>query len=339
MRSPVRLRRTFGLILFVALCGLGVVSVFPTHFLAQRSLEFPLAQAIALRGVIAAATGASGLVALIVALVRRLASHKGGVSFALAVVLIGTSVAHVGVMVSRGVSAGGPLPRGGVNVLQYNTLGGKVSVHQLADVIQENSVSIVTLPETQASRGKELQEVLAQRGLRFERFDNGTSPYEAPYKSIVVLVATSLGRYQQVSQAPAALGVDAFAVYLQPEEEGRPEIISVHPQAPVKKNLTRWAHTLRSTYALCESHPDAVVAGDFNSTRDHEDALSLPTKCRDALQEAKIGGIGTWPTHIPAFFGSPIDRILMPEGWHASVGKVIDLGGSDHRGVLVHIQK
>lgn len=339
MRSHLRIR-TFVQALFVLLAfAVAALSVWAPKLAPSFVMDFPLAQAIALRGLIAGVSAACAVVLLLFAGVHRLARHKGGFAFVLALAFAFTAVGQVAVMASRGVSSGSALPRGGINVLQYNTLGGKVSVNQLAEVIQENSVNVVTLPETQASRGEELKEALAQRGLDFQVFDNGLSQYEAPYKSIVVLVARSLGEYTQVADAPSVLGVGVPAVYVQPKKEGQPEIISVHPQAPVQKNLQRWHGAIRRAYALCESHANAVIAGDFNSTRDHEVALGLSTLCRDALAEAKVGGIGTWPTRVPAFFGSPIDRVLMPAGWHANVGKVIDLGGSDHRGVLVHLQK
>ncbi len=258
---------------------------------------------------------------------------------------------------------------GSITVLEYNTRGGEVPMEKLADLIESSGADVVTLPETSTAGGKELQAELSERGLGFQRFDTDTPATEADYDSTVMLVARTLGEYRQsavefsseegtltgvgevkgenkagvsISQVAQMVGKDVkysrtIAIWVAPAKGQGPEFIAVHPVAPKTLRTDGWKREIRAIYSLCETYPDAVIAGDFNSTTDHEQALRMPVGCRDAVAQAGAGGRGTWPTNVPSLLGAPIDRVLAPSQYKGSSAAIVDLGGSDHRGVLVRL--
>ncbi len=346
--TPMRL--VWGLLaLVIAVAGL--VTVKPELFdvTAEYALRAPFAQVLAMRGWLVVGFAAAGLFFLIVAAIRRAAVGRGRIAFTLSLAMFLVAGLHGGTMYSRGVEqsdslstdtgfATGTLGDGSITVLQYNTLGGSVDVDALADVIEANGVDVITMPETSTETAEDLVVTLAERGKGFQQFDTGTSGYDADYRSTALLVSLSLGEYTQTdlfepTNEPTQLGVRAVPV----NGEG-PTLLAVHPVAPSSARLSMWREEISKVYSMCATEPNAIISGDFNSTADHEAALRLGATCNDTVAQAGSGAVGTWTVKLPALLGSPIDRVLTTAAFEGSEAAVIDLGGSDHRGILVRLE-
>ena len=343
------MRLVWGILALVIAIG-ALVTVKPElfDFTAEYALRAPFAQVLAMRGWLVVGFAAAGLFFLIIAAIRRAVVGRGRIAFTLSLALLLVAGLHGGTMYSRGIKQSDGLSSdtgfatstsgdGSITVLQYNTLGGSVNVDALADVIEANGVDVISMPETSTETAEDLVAELSQRGANFQQFDTGTSGYDADYRSTALLVSLSLGQYTQTdlfepTNEPTQLGVRAVPV----NGEG-PTVMAVHPVAPSSARLSEWREEIGKVYSLCASEPNAIIAGDFNSTVDHEASLRLDAMCNDTVAQAGSGAVGTWSVDLPALLGSPIDRVLTTAAYEGSAAAVIDLGGSDHRGVVVRL--
>ncbi|MCF2707398.1 endonuclease/exonuclease/phosphatase family protein [Arcanobacterium haemolyticum] len=316
--------------------------------LAPYTLYGPLAQILALRGWLVVVCGAAAVFFLVVAGIRRSLLGRGRIALTLALVLLATSGLHAVTMLSRGITVKSALGTdrgitqvatgdGSITVLQYNTRGGEVTAEALANLVEENGVDVVTLPETSTASGKELQAELAARGLDFQRFDTRTPATDADYDSTVMLVSDALGEYISADINFEQGSLSRTAIRVTSATGAGPDFVAIHPIAPSNLDTTAWRDNIRGAYSLCEAYPNAVIAGDFNSTADHEQALHMGSTCKDALAQAGSGAVGTWTTSLPWWFGSPIDRVMAPNGYEGSDAAIVDAGKSDHRGVIVRL--
>lgn len=340
-------RKIIWTVIALVLGALALLTVRPELFgpIADMVLKTPGSQVIALRGWLVIVFGVAGLFMLIVAIIRRVSIHRGGIAFLIAAVFFLTAGLHGATMYSRGLeNPGGLSPDrgitaaspgdGSITVLQYNTLGGKTTAINIIEVIEANGVDVVTLPETSSEMGAEIVAELAARGQNFQQFDTGTSGYEADYDSTVLLISSALGSYTAADAFPNGGPSSVRAV----SSAGTfPDFVAVHPIAPVSNRSEEWREQIDAVYGLCEALPRAVISGDFNSTADHQAALGYRDTCTDAVAQGGSGAVGTWSTSVPSFFGSPIDRVLAPSGYEGTEAAVVQVGESDHRGVLVRL--
>ncbi|MFY9262733.1 MAG: endonuclease/exonuclease/phosphatase family protein [Actinomycetaceae bacterium] len=324
---------------------LAVASVRP-DFLGITSdlvLRTPLAQIMSARIWLAAVFLLVAMLFMVVAAARGKRSGRGRIAGTLAIVFLMTGVLHGGIVLDRGWKVESELGEdygitadgygdGSITVLTYNTLGGETSMEALADVVVANGVDVIVLPETATARGDELVGLLGQRGLEFQHFDTGIDMYDAEFRSTILLVADSLGQYRM---SDLISGTSA-AVAAEPVSGEGPVFVGVHPIAPLPEFIDSWQAEIDAVYALCATDTPLVMAGDFNSTVDHQ--LALGYHCTDAARQAGSGAVGTWPSFAPAKLGVPIDRVVhdgsLYEGTSAAV---IEVGDSDHRGLLVRL--
>lgn len=112
---------------------------------------------------------------------------------------------------------------------------------------------------------------------------------------------------------------------------------AVHTDAPVQANLRdgSWDESVTEAAGQCRSMGGGIFAGDYNSTLDHA-PLNRRGDCRDAASELGLGSRGTWRADIPAPVAAAIDHQLYdPARWTPTAGAILDLPGSDHRGIVV----
>lgn len=120
------------------------------------------------------------------------------------------------------------------------------------------------------------------------------------------------------------------------------DVYAVHTYAPIDlaPRQFNWWRSVSESAALCRAGEGTLVVGDFNAARDHH-ALHGHTDCADAGAELGMGVTGTWPAAVrgmawPRPLGTVIDHQLFdPRTFGAQHGRVVDIPGSDHRGVLV----
>lgn len=310
---------------------------------ADLALTTPFVQLIALRAWLAIAFLGMALFFFIFSIIRHRMVNAGRIALGIAAVFFITGAIHAGTVYSRGLSApaqlgpdtgitSGTQGDGSITVLSYNTLGGATAMTEIADSVDKNGADVVVLLETSSARGRELQAMLEERGLGFQEFDNGSDEYEAEFRSSVLLVSTELGEYRQTNTAPEqAAGVSAA-----PANGVGPSFVAVHPIAPLPQYADEWRSEIESVYGLCATNEPLIIAGDFNSTLDHQRALGYD--CTDGAVEAGSGGIGTWPVRLPPLLGSPIDRVIHNiDEYVGSDAALLSVGDSDHHGVVVRL--
>lgn len=291
----------------------------------------PVTQIIAMRGLVAIGFFVLALVVLLIAGLTGLIRKSAPVRLiALAAVMALIAAGHAGVLATRGI-----VPRtldarsNGIEVLTLNTLGGSVDADELAAYLVEERPDVVALQEAPAGFVSAVVAALdAVEGRDplpgFQVFLAG----DGAVGSTALLVSTDLGEYGQTDGPLTTFGT----VWAAPFDGDGPVLLSVHLVPPATGNMDAWRTELQWITDLCDTVPNLVIAGDFNATYDH----APMRRCTDAARGA--GGVGTWPTHWPALLGAPIDHVVVdPEAWRGLGARVVTLGGSDHRAVLVRI--
>lgn len=306
------------------------------------ALSTPMTHLIAVRPWLFIAFMATALFLLLFSLIRYKLVGAGRIALAVGLIYLAMAIFHGGTVYARGIQNPAQLGpdrgitsagtgNGAITVLTYNTLGGSIDEEALADAIQNNGVDVVVLTETATARGTEMTGRLATRGLQFQQFDTGTDEYATEFESTVVLVSTSMGEYVQV---PSAAGLPSSVTVVSATGHG-PKIVAVHPFAPTLEGIDRWRTDIDSIYALCSDSGPFILAGDFNSTVDHQ--MVVGGACKDGAIEAGSGGLGTWPTRIPNLLGTPIDRVLHDGSFEGIDAMQFESGDTDHRGLIVRL--
>lgn len=350
-------------------CAFALFTVLSTLIgQSQLMLTFPLAQLIPFRCVLAVVFIILGVLYLIPAfrahnIIRRI------IAAITAVVLLGVGILHGMTVIARGISVAESLPQTTnaqnqlmpqINLLTYNTKGGATSPADIAKIILENQVNVAVLPETSTKQGKQILGRLAVAGKQFQIFDTHTSQWEPDFFSTIILVSNDLGKYRQLDLSDlnkpkanetytdklqnfisnSANGSSKFSVVgVAPANANSklPHVYGVHPIAPLPALMLRWKEEISKAYGICERKNSFILAGDFNSTADHQ--MALGANCHDAAQEAGIAGIGTWPAKFPFWLRAPIDRVFSGgNNYRGTHAKIVQRGESDHVGIVIHLQ-
>ncbi len=367
MRGLIRgITRALGWAFALAVSAVAVVLLLPDAL--GLSTTTPIAQVIAFRGAIGLASLAAGLLLLAsVGLARRRRRRRAlrGRSVAngaaepprsgprrrprltapvvLAVVLLVTGAAQVGILASRGVENAPPTaddvePPGAVTILAFNTYVGSTPPADVAAVAITAGADVLALPETPPEQADAVAALLADAGSPMQVFTNDRG-YSTVFTTSL-LVSKALGPYEQVPTRPGVGYVWAEPTDGGPGGGSGPPLIAAHPSSPTPSNMDWWLRELEYAVDLCRSTPGVIVAGDFNATLDHAPMRDLGG-CVDAASEpgrSGAGAFGTWPAWVPAFLGAPIDRVLADgAAWEVSAVGVVTVGESDHRGFVARL--
>lgn len=351
----------------LALVAVAAVTVYPDVLgiiddrFTDLSMRAYVAQAIAMRPLIFLGMAGLALVVLVGSLVSRVGARRsardawpgdeprhsrGRATFVLGVGLALVAGAHGMILGLRGIDANATIAQGAgpgspqaFTVLTYNTLGGAVTHDQIAEVMASRDVDVAVLPETNAGTAERVQQDLAAAGRSYRLHTDATSGLD--HSAIAVLVAEELGGYSQTSGPETMLA----SIRLDPldTQSGAPTIVAVHPIAPAIGQMQRWRDEAYTVTDVCravpsEATPRLVMAGDFNTTRDHS-AMHDLGGCRDAASESGTGAVATWPTSFPKLAGAAIDHVLVDDAaWRVTASEVVDAGDSDHRGVIARLE-
>jgi endonuclease/exonuclease/phosphatase (EEP) superfamily protein YafD len=113
-----------------------------------------------------------------------------------------------------------------------------------------------------------------------------------------------------------------------------------HPLPPIPGAVDSWRTELGKVRRYAAAHRGegpAIIAGDFNASRDHatfRDVLAAG-ELRDS---APLGGAGrtpSWPSSARRPFGAQIDHVLVSREFSVRGARFIDLAHTDHRSLLV----
>lgn len=341
-RQTLRMRtilRTTGWLLVAVLALAALLTLDPAR--VGLSGTTPVLQAIALRGVLAAAGGALAAVVLLGALVAALLRWRTASRqlLVLGLVAVLAAAVHAAVPLGRGTSGQVPAPsagsdaEGSFDVLTLNTLGVAGGTGPVAELLAERMPEVAALQEILPEDAEEIAERVAEAGgPDYQVLTDNTR--ESSVSGTALLVDPALGEYTQVPHG----GTTFASVRARPSDPALPELLSVHPVPPVPPHVGTWRSELDALTALCDQVPGLVMAGDLNATLDH--APLRDASCLDAARAAGAGGEGTWPAGRPRWQGAPIDHVLVDGAtWTPVAAAVLDTpGASDHRPVLVRLE-
>lgn len=319
--------KTLGWVVVGLLVVAGLLTLDPA--LVGLSEVTPVAQAIAVRGVLALGALGLGLALVLVAVLARRTAGRARRTLVVGLVALLVGLGHGGVLLERGTSAGEPFgvaPDGAIDVLTLNTLGARGGVGPIVALIDQLAPDVVALQETPAA---DAEQIAAALTADFQVFTRTTGP--GPVEATALLVSVGLGAYEQTEAPATRFG----GVWARPVDGDGPELLSVHPVPPVPRNVPTWREELAALTGLCERVEGVVLAGDFNATVDH--AAMRDSTCLDGA--VGTGGHGTWPDGWSPLLGTAIDHVLMdPQAWEPVASRVLDApGAGDHRAVLVRI--
>lgn len=260
-----------------------------------------------------------------------------------AILLLVFAIANAGVLASRGFgdSTFATKASNGLTVLSWNTLGDAPGAKVIAELALASDADIITLPETSEPTAIAVATLMRDGGKRMW-VHTVAFGVVAKSRSTSVLTSTALGTYHVDSTAGSTSVLPS--VVLVPDDGSGPTIVGAHPVSPNRTELARWHTDLDWLKTAC-SGDNVILAGDFNSTVDHQSGLasSKPTtigNCADAALATGNGAVGTWPTDVPALVGTPIDHVMATKNWRVTGMRVVqnrDNAGSDHRPIVVQL--
>jgi endonuclease/exonuclease/phosphatase (EEP) superfamily protein YafD len=327
--------RIIGRLAVLALAAAAVLGTVVDHL--GLTTTTPIAQLLALRGLIGlASVGLALLLGLVVALRRAQRPGRPAAAVLLVVVLAVTGAIHVGTVAARGVVDSVPTTPattpGSLTVLTLNTLDGASAPEAVADAVFEVAADVVVLPETPESTAQLVADLLGARAMPMQVF---TDDPGFRHRATSMLVSEGLGEYAATS-APEGEGF----LRVDPVTGTGPALVAVHARRPGQGSAQGWVSALERAVTTCRQTPGVVVAGDFNATLDHGPMRRLG-RCGDAAAAGGLmgaGAFGTWHAAIPALLGAPIDHVLVDEErWEVSEVGVAEIGASDHRAVLARL--
>ncbi|MDL5155711.1 endonuclease/exonuclease/phosphatase family protein [Actinomycetospora termitidis] len=254
---------------------------------------------------------------------------------ALAAVLA-VAVVAVAVVLPRAVPEPGPPPGGtDLAVLELNSFEGKADPAAIAATATAARADLVVLPEA----GERMRRSLAALLPGWRTWTNVPAS-AAEVRGIVVASAPRAGDV-------TARRVDADTRYPWAEVTGGvlgpTRLVAVHLVSPVPRWIGHWPGELEMLQRWCAAPGPALVVGDLNASPDHSTFRSGTAGCVDAGSATGGSLVGTWYSGVPRWLGTQIDHVLTraaPDGSgpRARSTEVLDLPGSDHRALLVHLR-
>lgn len=333
--------RALGVLVTVLFAILTAILTWPGFFRLEQVT--PMAQIVAMRMPLAGVFAALALIFLLLMLARSMRAFAGAM---LVIALVGAG-ANAATVVSRGT--GGELPEptaASVRVMTWNTAGEATDPSEIAKIAVGTGADVVALPETNADNGETVALQMREMGrpMWVHNVDYGEDSWDA--RRTTLLISPDLGDYAVIDSSSDGTSNTTVlpSIVAMPTTGDGPTIVAVHAVAPRPQYMREWSEDLRWIADQC-AEASVIMAGDFNATQDHFTRLGVDDGelglCRDAAADAGAGGLGTWPTDLPAIAGTPIDKIMYSHGWEVTGTVVlgsVDGSGSDHRPVIAQLE-
>jgi endonuclease/exonuclease/phosphatase family metal-dependent hydrolase len=205
-----------------------------------------------------------------------------------------------------------------LRVMTANANRGRVPVEALAELVRRERVDVLAVQELTPQLAAQLAELMPHQVA-----DPGRRGGSGLYSML------------QLNPKPPFEG--AKSKMAAAEIEGSINIISVHVAVPLHgDDLPLWRADLRNLPAAAPDGPVQLLAGDFNSTLDHDELRELVGRgYRDAAEATGAGFRPTWQgKRAPPV---TIDHVLVPERLGIRDVEVHDLPRSDHRAVVATV--
>ncbi|MEJ2887793.1 endonuclease/exonuclease/phosphatase family protein [Actinomycetospora aeridis] len=329
-----RSRRRFtapgpGAILAAAVLGLPCAVVLFSDVLGIDD-RTPFVQTIAFRPQLAAGLAVLGV--LVFLLARR------AWPTALALGLVG--VLGLAMVLPRAVGSAETGATGGpeLTVLTASAYLSRADPEALAALITRRTPDVVVLPEARGTLRNRLQQALVDESggeegrSGYRVFAADASRDDSP---MTVFVRRSLGRPTVTPDRDTEF--PSLVVDLADVDGEAVRVVATHPQSPRPGDTNAWRRDVAALARWCTGDRPTVVAGDLNATLDHAELRTATEGCTDAASDVGEGLVGTWPAAAPRLLGVQIDHVLVSGGPRAREVEVVDVPGSDHRGLLARV--
>ncbi|MCY9785329.1 endonuclease/exonuclease/phosphatase family protein [Nocardiopsis sp. EMB25] len=240
--------------------------------------------------------------------------------------------------VDFGVSSSGDTT---VRLLTLNVLGGGVAAADVVELVRDREVDVLALQEVTPEMVDGLEAAGLDTALPYAVDHSAPGPYGSSVHSAFPLTdrgdpGREVGGFHM---AHVSFEVPEY-VEKEARYGSRPppvEVVSVHPVPPHSaESLPLWRAGLAS---LPDNDAEAlrILAGDFNATLDHAPMRAvLDSGYADAARVHGEGLTGTWPADGP-LPRVAIDHVLVDTMIGVRAFEVLDVDGSDHRGVLTEL--
>jgi len=333
------------LITLLFACATAVLS-FPAFFRMEH--VYPVAQLVAMRGLLVVGFAAIALLFVLLAAARRI---RG---FALSMAMVSVIGAIAG-GVTLGLRGYGhdSLPAAtdtSVRVMTWNTLGNAAGAYRVAQTAIAMDADIIALPETSQAVGEQIAVQMRDLGRPMWVHTVGYNQQDAPTPQAwetTLLISPDLGDYSVIeSSADGTSNTTTLpSTVAMPVDGEGPIVVAVHAVSPMPDYMEAWPEDLQWIADQCAAGNSVILAGDFNATLDHLQRFGVDGHdlgyCDDAAAETGNGAVGTWPTTVASLLGAPIDHVMHSSGWRATGSIVLtnlDEAGSDHRPLVVQLE-
>jgi endonuclease/exonuclease/phosphatase (EEP) superfamily protein YafD len=215
-----------------------------------------------------------------------------------------------------------------LTVASVNMRFGDASAADVVALVRQSDVDVLALTELTPESVAALDAAGLGRELPF----NEALPEEG-------FTGTGLwSRYPLVGEDPpdGFLSRQIRAVVETPE--GEITVFAVHPRAPRSVDNHVWERELASLKViLSEAQGPVIVAGDFNTTRDHKAFRAIEALgYANAADEARSGFAPTFPVGRGPFPFVVIDHVLeRGTGLHAVATQTVEITDTDHKALVV----
>ena len=213
-------------------------------------------------------------------------------------------------------------------VVTLNAEYGEADAAQIVRLVEDSDASLLTIQELTP----DLVERLDQAGLG-EILPHSVTKPQTNHAGIGLWSRT------QIKQPRALDDLSSWAVRGEiASTQGDLTVFAVHPLPPLPRGHVRWAEDMEALIDVVDAVQGPVlVAGDFNTTRDHASFRRLQRLgFVDESDEAGAGLLFTFPEGGAVPPAIAIDHVLTRDAqWAAVAVRTVTITGTDHRALVV----
>jgi len=215
-----------------------------------------------------------------------------------------------------------------LRVATINATFGEADADAIVAMVRDDSVDVLAVEELTPDEVDALHEA----GL------DDAMPY-SELRAEQGFTGTGLWSRQPLASSESVGGLHSRAVRIDIVVAGEPlAIYAVHPMAPGVFDHSVWDADMEALATLLKPRDGAVlVAGDFNTTRDHRSFRDLEALgLKDAVDQAGAGFLPTFPNGRLPMPVVAIDHIMVRDSALVAVStRTVSIPGADHRALVV----
>lgn len=161
-----------------------------------------------------------------------------------------------------------------------------------------------------------------------------TRPVEGQHPWVVVA-----SKHHLESLDGSGSGINPVMISIDEKRIGLIATRLISPRSPARQ-AEAWNQAgavVQISESMYASELPFIIAGDLNATPTSHLSRSLASATKTRRGKPRFSGGGTWPTGLPAILRFPIDDAFVSSEWRIEQWTVLDIPGSDHRGILIDL--